>query len=409
LLKAGIDDFVILERRPDPVEQSGSVIGFFPQTFRILDQLGLLDDIQKLSPPLHRWRHLDARGRNIYDGDFFDCLEANHGHPATLFARFELMEVLYSKLPNRERHVLPNKKVTGVEQDDSSVTVTCSDGSVFKGDVLIGCDGVHSAVQRFAFEQPAKKSKAPPRSEYRGLFGSSPRPDGIAPCGITETHDSGITFMILCSQDRAFWLVTQLKDKGAPDSQKYSDKDIQALVDKYKHHSVAPEGKVTFGDLWETRRSVPGPGMYDYHEGVAERWYNGRVVIVGDAAHKMTPNLGQGGNNSIESVASLVNQLNALVKKKPNPTAAELGEAFARFQKEREKQVKFIMGLTGSYTRWTSWRNWFGWFIQSWMWPLVGDRFIVNRLLSPIVRESIKLDFVEEKQLPAGKVPWKFT
>lgn len=211
----------------------------------------------------------------------------SHGHPSMLFMRHDLMAVLYSKLPDRERLVLPNKKVTGVEQDDSSVTVTCSDGAMFQGDVLVGCDGVHSAVQRFAFKQPTEGSTSPPRCEYRGLFGSSPRPDGIAPCGITETHDSGIVFMILASQDTAYWLITDLKDKDAPASQKYSDEDIQALVDNYEDHSVAPGKKVTFGDLWRTRNLTPGPGMYDYPESVAERWYNGRVVIVGDAAHRV--------------------------------------------------------------------------------------------------------------------------
>jgi 2-polyprenyl-6-methoxyphenol hydroxylase-like FAD-dependent oxidoreductase len=122
----------------------------------------------------------------------------------------------------------------------------------------------------------------------------------------------------------------------------------------------------------------------------------------------MTPNLGQGGNHAIESVASLINQLHALLEEKPNPTAAELETAFARFQKEREGRVRTIAGLTASYTRWASWRTWPGWFIQFWLWPLVGDRFIVNRLLSPMIKESIKLDFVEEKHLPAGKVPWKY-
>jgi 2-polyprenyl-6-methoxyphenol hydroxylase-like FAD-dependent oxidoreductase len=195
------------------------------------------------------------------------------------------MEALYSRLPDGERRVLANKKVTSVEQDDSSVTVTCADGSTFRGDVLVGCDGVHSAVRRFALEQPTGESKPPPTCEYRGLFGSCPLPDGLAPCNITETHDTGIVFMILCSEDRAFWLITNRKDK--PDSQKYTAEDIQALVDKYENHSVAPGGKVTFGDLWRARDTDPGPGMYDYHEAVAERWYNGRVVIVGDAAHQV--------------------------------------------------------------------------------------------------------------------------
>lgn len=75
LLKAGIDDFVILERRADPVERSGSVIGFFPQTFRIMDQIDLLDDIQGLSKPLYHWIHLDPQGRTIFDGEFFDRIQ----------------------------------------------------------------------------------------------------------------------------------------------------------------------------------------------------------------------------------------------------------------------------------------------------------------------------------------------
>lgn len=199
-----------------------------------------------------------------------------------LFMRRDLMEILYSKLPDRERHVLPNKKVSSIEQDDASVTATCIDGSVFKGDILIGCDDVHSAVRRLIFEQ-----STPPRlgSEYRGLFGSCPRPEGIAPCNITETHDRDIVFMILCTEDTAFWLITNRKDKF--DSQRYTAEDIQALVDKYKDHSVAPGAKVTFKDLWEARNTLPSPGMYDYNEGIAEQWYKGRVVIVGDAAHRV--------------------------------------------------------------------------------------------------------------------------
>jgi 2-polyprenyl-6-methoxyphenol hydroxylase-like FAD-dependent oxidoreductase len=75
LLRAGIDDFVILERRPDRVEQSGSVLAVFPHTFRILDQLDLLHDVQKLAPPMRRWVHLDSHGRTISDGGFFDYLQ----------------------------------------------------------------------------------------------------------------------------------------------------------------------------------------------------------------------------------------------------------------------------------------------------------------------------------------------
>ncbi|KAM7208133.1 hypothetical protein V8F20_001413 [Naviculisporaceae sp. PSN 640] len=413
--KAGVTDFVILEGRANPVEQSGSVIALYPQTFRIFDQLGVLRQMMDLgSPPMKRWIHLDPQGKVIHEGPFNDLLTQNHGHPSMIFMRRDLMQVLYSNLPSKETRVLPNKKILSIDQDVSSVTVTCADGSKYTGDILIGCDGVHSTVQRLAFpsDSTSKPNLTRPRSEYRGLFGSSPLPKGLAPACVTETHNKDIVFMILSTTDRAFWLVTDLKSKDAPDSvRKYSDKDIQELVDRYADHSVAVNGSVSFGDLWRTRYDPDGPsrpGLYDYLEGVAKRWYSGRVVIVGDAAHQMTPNLGQGGNNAIEDVASLVNQLHGLLKIVPSPTPAELEAAFARYQDERENRVKKTAGLTGKYTQWTSWRNWSGWFMLSWLWPLLGDRVVVNWLVSPMVKESIKLDFVEERDLPVGKVPWKF-
>ncbi|KAK3386147.1 heterokaryon incompatibility protein-domain-containing protein [Podospora didyma] len=141
-------------------------------------------------------------GRTISDGGFYDSLEINHGHPSMLFMRRDLMKVLYSKLPGRERHIFPNKKIVDVKQDDSSVTVTCADGSAFKGDVLVGCDGVHSAVRGLTFEASEDPETRPPRAEYRGLFGSSPRPDGIPANNVTETHGKGIAFMLLLERDR---------------------------------------------------------------------------------------------------------------------------------------------------------------------------------------------------------------
>jgi len=101
-----------------------------------------------------------------------------------LFVRCGVMGILCSKLPGRGRFVLPGRKVSGIEQDGTSVTVTCADGSAFAADFLIGCDGVHSAVRRLVFKPPTTgwnvKTPPPLESEYRGLFGSCPRPEGTA-------------------------------------------------------------------------------------------------------------------------------------------------------------------------------------------------------------------------------------
>lgn len=72
LHRAGVEDFVILERRSDPVDPSGAGLGFWPQTFRIMDQLGLIDRFRALSPPMKRSVHLDPEGNVIYESNLFE-------------------------------------------------------------------------------------------------------------------------------------------------------------------------------------------------------------------------------------------------------------------------------------------------------------------------------------------------
>ena len=122
----------------------------------------------------------------------------------------------------------------------------------------------------------------------------------------------------------------------------------------------------------------------------------------------MTPNLGMAGNNAVESAASLTNKLHALLREKPSPTTGELQAAFAGYQKEREGRAAFCSWLSGRYCRWASWRTWLGRWIQSRLFPLLGDGVLVKYLISPWVRASVKLDFVKEKHLPPGAVPWKY-
>ena len=222
-----------------------------------------------------------------------------------VFLRREFMQVLYDALPDRESRVLTGKKVVGVEQDDSCATVSCADGSVFKGDMVVGCDGVRSAVRRFGLEgaesekkNQKKRTRSPFKAEYQGLFGYGPRLDGVPPCDLTEVHDKDVSFMVLSTHDVSFWLVTHLKEnrdtgssssaEGGEKKHKYSAEDAQALADRYADHPVAWGGKVTFGDLWRTR-SPANSGLYDLMEGVADRWYHGRVVTIGDSAHEVRP------------------------------------------------------------------------------------------------------------------------
>ena len=65
------------------------------------------------------------------------------------------LEVLYNGLPDKSR-ILMNKTVKSVQEDEDGVEVFCNDGTSERGDIVIGCDGVHSKIRETTWENAAR-------------------------------------------------------------------------------------------------------------------------------------------------------------------------------------------------------------------------------------------------------------
>lgn len=81
----------------------------------------------------------------------------------------------------------------------------------------------------------------------------------------------------------------------APDIPSYTKEDAIAFAKKHLNRPITP--RVNFGHIWENRKSYK---LVSLEEGQMRRWSWGRMVCVGDCIHKMTPNMGVGGNTAIE-------------------------------------------------------------------------------------------------------------
>jgi len=216
----------------------------------------------------------------------------SHGREFHFFKRSDLIELLYNSLPDRERRVIPGKAVILVEQDDTGVKVSCQDGSVYEGDIVLGCDGVHSTIRRLAIEPQigsgssttSSRATTPFKCKYRCMFGHSPRPEGLSSGEMLETHVQGRCFQIMSTEDRTYWLIYDEKDKSEPQERRYTQEDAQAFAQEWSAQGINEGGSITFGDLWQTRYHA---NVYDLEEGMAPKWYNGRVAILGDASHKV--------------------------------------------------------------------------------------------------------------------------
>jgi len=80
LLRAGIDDIVLLERRDDPYDPSGAGLALWPHTCRIMEQLDLLDALRRApsATSLHRSWHMTPEGKVFSNENTFDCMNEKY-------------------------------------------------------------------------------------------------------------------------------------------------------------------------------------------------------------------------------------------------------------------------------------------------------------------------------------------
>jgi 2-polyprenyl-6-methoxyphenol hydroxylase-like FAD-dependent oxidoreductase len=80
-----------------------------------------------------------------------------------------------------------------------------------------------------------------------------------------------------------------------PNIPHYTKEEADAFASHHLDRHITPN--VNFGHIWKSRKSYT---LVPLEEGQLKRWTWGRIVCVGDCVHKMTPNMGAGGNAAIE-------------------------------------------------------------------------------------------------------------
>lgn len=82
------------------------------------------------------------------------------GYDHIAFARPDFYDLLLARIPPGKIHF--SKKVISIEQNEKEAKITCSDGTSYSGDVLVGADGAYSAVRQGLYKQLLEKKVLPP-------------------------------------------------------------------------------------------------------------------------------------------------------------------------------------------------------------------------------------------------------
>ncbi|KAI1314657.1 hypothetical protein EDD11_001910 [Mortierella claussenii] len=151
LERAGIS-YQILERSPEH-RPLGSAISLNGTVLRLFEQLGLLEELHKISKfagRLHLVKEdLETQGH----------IDLEHFRESVVFGRPDLFKMLVSHIPSHK--LLMSKRILSTSQTELGVLVRCSDGSTFHGDVLVGADGAYSSIRQCMHKSLKEKGLLP--------------------------------------------------------------------------------------------------------------------------------------------------------------------------------------------------------------------------------------------------------
>lgn len=291
----------------------------------VLRELGLEGAVAAVGtqPDAYDYRDL-ATGRQLYFAPLGPEAAARYGAPMYNVHRADLIGILSGALPAQVLRL--GVKVAGVGQDADRAWVDLGHGERLEADVVVGADGIHSAV-RTALRGPEKTQFANILM-WRSLIPAHKLREVSLPVRGNNWFGPGRTVI-------SYWvrpdLYSILASVPATEVQRESwtdSGDIEEL--RRSFHEAEP----TVKKLFEQIDSSFITGMY-YRDPV-DRWTTGRITLLGDAAHAMVPFLAQGACQSIEDAWTLA----ATLARPGNAGASERLQEYESRRRPRTTRVQ---------------------------------------------------------------------
>lgn len=306
LHKAGFD-VAVHEAHPDTAEDIGAFLTLASNGMRALAQLDATDAVTALGFPLRSMRVLDGQGGEMAHVPLGEADDASLRYGC--LRRGELNAALQAEVFRRGIELSHGARLVSVENGPSNVTVRFADGGVATGDLLIGADGLNSAVRQAI--APGADPVYAGQSVFYGYTHSAPAADTGH---ITMVRGSSAAFGYAVSPDGETYWFTRVagqalsaEELGHPAPSRWR----QQLVELLGQDATPAAGIVaasTDGIMATNATEIP-PGT---------PWRSGRTLIIGDAAHAASPATGQGASMALEDAVILAKSL----RDAPDPDSA---------------------------------------------------------------------------------------
>lgn len=297
LHQAGLD--VHVYERARTLSEVGAGIQISPNAARLLDRVGLSDDLAAMGVRPLAWhqRRWDD-GRTLLHAPLGDAVVEAFGFPQYQMHRADLLTALRRRVPEERVHL--GHRLVGLAHRGERVVAEFESAPSAEVDVLVGADGIHSAVRELLFgPQEANFTGC---AAYRGLVPA----ERLRHLGLEVTsqvwmgphrhfvhyyvqNERLVNFVAVVEQDT--WLRESWTDEG-------NLEDALAEYEGWHPQVRAILGSVDATFIWALFDRPP-----------LERWSVGRVTLLGDACHAMLPFMAQGAAQAIEDGATLASCL----------------------------------------------------------------------------------------------------
>jgi 2-polyprenyl-6-methoxyphenol hydroxylase-like FAD-dependent oxidoreductase len=318
LKRAGITA-VIYEGRPGPADESGAFLNLAPNGLAVLETLGLAGEIAARGTPTTSIEFLNHRGKRL--GRFPET--------TILIRRGALNRALREAAVARGIRLEYGKRLAEIQTPETGgVIARFEDGTEARGDLLVGCDGIHSATRQAVLPEA-------PGPEYTGVIdsgGFAPAPPGSKADGVMRMIFGlrGFFGYQVVPSGEAFWF-ENFHQASEPDRSALDaipdDEWRQRLLEL---HADDPPPVTDL--IWSAAGPVGPWPIYDLP--TLPAWHRGPVCLIGDAAHATSPHAGQGASLALEDAIVLAKCLRDI---------PDLERAFTAFESHRRPRVEKLV------------------------------------------------------------------
>ncbi len=286
----------VLERRPDFAEL-GAGIQLGPNAFHALDRLGVGRAVRDRAVFIDELRFMDGTtGEGVVQMPLTGAYRERFGNPYAVVHRGDLYQPLLDACrASANVTLLPGRSVVRYAQSGGEVTAFTDAGEQFAGDVLIGADGIRSAVRRQLVGDGDPQVSG--HTIYRSVIPMSKVPEELRWNSVTLWAGPRWHFIHYAIGGGEFLNLAATKDDGARDAVAGLPVDRTQVLGEFPELGAAARQLIELGEEWKTWVLCDRDPVRD--------WTDGRVALMGDAAHPMLQYAAQGACQALEDAVVL--------------------------------------------------------------------------------------------------------